>query len=401
MKAFAVALAGLLGLGAHPVVAGTSLAALADREVRSGAPGVVIRIDNGSGRTIEVARQASWTRADHRLSVDDQFRMASNTKVMVATLVMQLVAERRVRLDDPVARWLPGALADGRRITVRMLLNHTSGLPDYLVDVEEARFDTEVLRAVTGEQPRDYTPQQLLDIAARYPAKGAPGERFSYSDTNYIALGMILEQATGKSLPVLLRDRIVRPLGLRDTYFATDGRSRDGNRLARGYEPDGAHLAPLLEQFGAPAGTAFAGPTRHEHTDVTGLSPSWAWAAGAVVSTPRDFTRFLSALFSGRLLPAAQLAQMRVTVEDPAGDGSMRYGLGVMEYTNSCGTVWGHTGGIPGYGSQNYTDSTGRRTMTVVSTTQFGAKFPEVAVADQAVVDAAVCVMLDRPIPAT
>jgi D-alanyl-D-alanine carboxypeptidase len=118
-----------------------------------------------------------------------------------------------------------------------------------------------------------------------------------------------------------------------------------------------------------------------------------------MVATPEDWDRFLSALLSGRLLPPAQLDQMRATVEDPLSGGTLRYGLGLMRYTSPCGTVWGHTGGIPGFGSQNYTDDTGRRMVSVVTTTQFGAKSDEVMAADQKVVDAAVCTMLGRPIP--
>ncbi|WP_436533984.1 serine hydrolase domain-containing protein [Actinoplanes sp. HUAS TT8] len=389
----AVALAGLVGTPATAAPR-TSLAALADQDVAAGAPGVIVRLDDGRGRVTTVARQAPWTRADHRLTADDQFRMGSNTKTMVATLLLQLVAEQRIGLTDTVDKWLPGAVANGDTITVRMLLNHTSGLPDYSIEYDKQRYDPEVLPTITGQRRHTWTPGELLGVAAKYPVNFAPGARFSYSNTNYIALGMILERVTGDSLADLLRDRIFRPLGLTGTYLAADGRF--GDRLAHGYEPDAAHLAPLLEAFGAPAGTAFIGPNRHEHVDVTGISPSWAWAAGAIVSTPRDWERFLGALLSGRLLPAAQLAEMRSTVEDPAGSG--RYGLGLMEYTNSCGTVWGHTGGIPGYASQNYTDATGRRTVTVVTISQFGTKFPEVQAADQKLVDAAVCTMLGRPI---
>lgn len=191
--------------GHSPAGAAAALATLAQRDVDAGAPGVAIRIDDGRHRPVAIAKQATWTRADHRLSAEDQFRMGSNTKTMVATVVLQLVAERRLRLTDPVDKWLPGAVANGRTTTVRMLLNHTSGLPDY--------------------------------------------------------------------------------------------------------------------------------------------------------------------------------------------------GLGLMRYASPCGTVWGHTGGIPGFGSQNYADATGRKTVTVVTTTQFGAKFPEVRDADERVVDAAVCTMLGRPIP--
>ena len=137
-------------------------------------------------------------------------------------------------------RWLPGAVANGRTITVRMLLNHTSGLPDYISDLEAGRSDPDVLDAVTGKVQRDWTSRQLLAVAARYPVLFASGTRHSYSNTNYIALGLILERVTGDSVTHLLQSRILRPLGLRDVYLARDGRSRDGDRLAHGYEPDAA-----------------------------------------------------------------------------------------------------------------------------------------------------------------
>jgi D-alanyl-D-alanine carboxypeptidase len=396
------ALTGLLGSTAHAARPSTQdqLSVLAEREVQAGAPGVIITVDDGRGRPVTIARQAAWTRQDHRLSTDDEFRMGSNTKTMVATLVLQLVAQRRLSLTDTVGKWLPGLVANDDRITVRMLLNHTSGLPDYFAEYDKGRFDPDVLYSLTGQRPRAWTPRQLLAVAARYPVNFEPGTRYSYSNTNYIALGLILQRVTGDSLDHLLRDRIIRPLGLTHTYLATDGRSRDGDRLAHGYEPDAGHFGPLLAQFGAPADAAFVGPPRPENVDVTNLSPSWGWAAGAMVSTPGDWDRFLRALLSGRLLPAAQLAQMRTTVEDPTSAGAFRYGLGLMRYTNACGSVWGHTGGIPGYASQNYTDASGRRSVTVISTSQFGTKFQAVADAELKVVDAAVCTMLGAPIPA-
>jgi D-alanyl-D-alanine carboxypeptidase len=409
-----VALTGLLGVSANAAAADSSatptafpaatirqLTALADQDLAAGAPGVAIRIDDGRHRPVTIARQAAWTRPDHRLSADDQFRMGSNTKTMVATVALQLVAEGRLRLSDPVDEYLPGQVANGHAITVRMLLNHTSGLPDYFAELDKGWFDLDVLHAITGQLQHDWTPEELLAVAARHPVNFAPGDHYSYSNTNYVALGLILQKVTGDSVTHLLQRRILRPLGLTDTYLAPDGRSRDGTELAHGYEPDAEHIAPLLAQFGAPADTAFVGPVHDAHVDVTNLSPSWAWAAGAMVATPRDWDRFLSALLAGRLLPPAQLAEMRTTVEDPTSHGTLRYGLGLMRYTNPCGTVWGHTGGIPGYGSQNYTDASGRRTVTVVTTTQFGAKFADILVTDQRVADAAVCAMLGRPIPAS
>jgi D-alanyl-D-alanine carboxypeptidase len=367
------------------------LDALADQTVRAGAPGIAVRV-SGPGSSVDIARQAAWTRADHRLSADDQFRMASNTKTMVGTVALQLVAEHRLSLDDKVEKWLPGLVSNGGAITVRMLLNHTSGLPDYI-------YAPEALLSITGQVPRSWQPKELLALVAGEPPLAPPGASYSYSTTNYIAAGLILERAGRRSLPDLLTERIFRPLGLRDTYFATDGTSRDGDRLAHGYEPDREHVGPLLPP-GTPDSIFFVGPQRPGHVDVTNHDQSWLWAAGGVVSTPADWERFLKALLSGKLLPPAQLAQMRTTVEEPGSEGTARYGLGLEQYLSPCGPVWGHTGGDPGYGSQNYVDDSGRSAVTVVTTTLFGTHEPTLAAADHKMVDGAICAMLRKPIPA-
>ena len=369
------------------------LAALMQHDVEAGAPGVVVRVDDGSGRIVSLARQAAWSTAVHKLSANDEFRMGSNTKTMIAVLVLQLVAEHKLSLQDPVDKWLPGLVPNGRHITLKMLLNHTSGLYDYIADPG-------VLAHEIGADTSALTPQDLLAASAKYPPLFAPGAGYAYSNTDYVALGLVLQKATGQSVITLLRRRLIQPLGLRDTYFATSGASRDGDKLADGYEPDAADLAPLLPPF-VPAGTAFAGPARGDHVLVTSLDPDWAFTAGAIVSTPADEQRFLRALASGRLLPPAQLAEMRTAViENPGEPDSARYGLGFEEYFSPCGPVWGHTGGMPGYASENYTTADGTRSVTVVTTTLFGLHAPTLGAADQKVVDAAVCAMMDKPLPA-
>lgn len=245
------------------------------------------------------------------------------------------------------------------------------------------------------------TPARMLAVAAKRPALDQPGVRYSYSNTNYLALGLVLEKVTGTKVETQLRQRIFQPLGLRETYLATDAVSRDGERLADAYEPDAEHLAPLLPA-GTPEGTAFAGPARDGHVLTTSINPDWAWTAGAAVSTPQDWQRFLRALAAGRLLSAAQFAEMKKTVAETPGDArGARYGLGLEQYLSPCGPVWGHTGGIPGYSSENYTDESGTRAVTVVTTTLFGLHDAKAGAADQKVVDAAVCAMLGKPFPAT
>ncbi|MFD9903593.1 serine hydrolase domain-containing protein [Streptomyces sp. NPDC059063] len=289
-------------------------------------------------------------------------------------------------------KWLPGQVPNGSAITLRMLLNHTSGLADYTEDPA-------LLPSFLGKDQRPWTSAQLLAVGVRHDPLFPPGTRFSYSNTNYAAVGAVLEKATGESLADLVRDRIARPLGLKHTYYATDATWRGPH--ARGYEPDAAHMPP-----GVPAGARdYAGAHRADHVDVSDNNPSWGGAAGAMVSTADDWARFYTALMSGDLLPAAQLAQLRTTVpmdpEQPDGPGS---GLGIVTSPTPCGTVWAHEGGIPGYLSINVTDSTGRRTASVLVSTEAYSEYPdafpaEIAEADKTLKTAALCAMFDKPAP--
>ena len=366
---------------------------LVARDVQAGAPGVIVRVDDGSGQVIQIAEQAAWSRRDHILTAADRFRMGSNTKTMVATVVLQLVAEHRLALTDPVDTWLPGQLPGGRDITLRMLLNHTSGLFNYL-------DDPAVLKAFTGQDTRLWTPRQVLAAAMAHPPLFAPGTQYSYSNTNYLVLGLIAEKATGKRLADLVQQRIAAPLHLRDTYLVTGADRRDNPTQAHGYEPDAARLASLLPP-GTPAGTAFAGPRRPDgYVDTTNVNLSAEWAAGGMVSSAQDWARFDAALLSGRLLPPAELQQMETTVSEGPSTPN-RYGLGLERIVTPCGTVWGHVGQVPGYSSEDYADSTGRRTVSVFTSTIFGIAEPTTGAADQAVINGAVCTMLDKPIPAT
>ncbi|QEV57681.1 class A beta-lactamase-related serine hydrolase [Streptomyces spectabilis] len=367
------------------------LAQLARKVVAAGAPGVMVRVDDGRGKPVEVAEQAPWARSEHRLRLSDEFRMGSNTKTMMATLVLQLTAEGKLALTDPVDKWLPGQVPGGHAITLRMLLNHTSGLADYTEDPA-------LLPSILGKDQRRWTSERLLAVGVRHDPLFAPGAKWSYSNTNYAAVGAVLENATGNSLAELVRDRIARPLGLKHTYYAEDSTWRGPH--ARGYEPDATHMPP-----GVPTEFRdYAGVPRAGHVDVSANSPSWGGAAGAVVSTARDWDRFSTALMSGRLLPAAQLAQLRTTVpifpDRPKGPG---YGLGIETLTTECGTVWSHDGGIPGYLSTHLTDPTGKRTASVLISTEAFAEFPDafpaLATASRALQSATLCAMFGKPAP--
>ncbi|MFE9789733.1 serine hydrolase domain-containing protein [Nocardia salmonicida] len=261
-------------------------------------------------------------------------RIGSNTKSFVATVVMQLVAEGKVDLDGPVERYLPGVVQgsgnDGNRITVRQLLQHTSGLPDYLAGgdpdlraapgTQQIAPDPEVIRL------RHFSPAELVGIAMTMPPRYEPGARSVYTNTNYILLGMLIEQVTGRPAATEISTRIIEPLGLRDTYFPTAGDIGLRAPHPRGYQQiDGTRI------------------------DFTDFDPSWGDTAGAMIATGSDLNRFFLALLDGKLLPAAQLEQMRQTVPFDRMP-SAGYGLGLVEQTTSCGkkTV-AHGGSIPGF----------------------------------------------------
>jgi D-alanyl-D-alanine carboxypeptidase len=369
------------------------LRVIADEALAAGVPGVVVRVDDGRGPVVSFARQAAWNSSDHELRATDTFRMASNTKTVTAALVLQLVAEHRLRLDDTIEKWLPGAVPNGANITLRMLLDHTSGIADYA-------YTRTVLDLMTGNDTQRKTAEEMLALGASLPPVGAPGEKFSYSNAGYIALGLAMEKATGRGLADLVHQRIARPLGLRNTYLSTNAAPRRGTQpLAHGYEPDAAHLAPVVEPLGLPEGYGFIGPNDDQRVDVTALDPSWNGAAGGIVSTTSDWATFDTALMSGRIIPQRLLKEMFNA--GPTEWEGRKYGLGLEEYHSPCGTVWGHDGALPGYRSDNYTDKTGRRTVSVLSTTHFGLRTsPDAGAAETKLVDAAICTMLGKPVPA-
>jgi D-alanyl-D-alanine carboxypeptidase len=255
------------------------------------------------------------------------FRVASQTKVFVSTIVLQLVAEGRVRLDAPVGRYLPRLLPDGDEITVRQLLSHRSGLYDPQVEVYRT------LQDIYDRRLEHWTPRQVLTLSNAHGLLFPPGTAFSYSNTNYVVAGLLIERVTGTTIARQLERRIVRPLGLRHTWFPADTAALPPPRL-HGYMPLDDQ-PPLVD------------------ADITWFNPSFFWASGALVSNVDDLDRFYDALFDGRLLPARLLAEM--LAPNDTGVPGWSYGLGLEEYTLPCGAVAvGHTGALPGYNSGSF-----------------------------------------------
>ncbi|MFG2455751.1 serine hydrolase domain-containing protein [Streptomyces sp. NPDC048523] len=259
------------------------------------------------------------------VSADDRVRIGSITKVFVATVVLQLVAERRVALDAPVRHVLPGLLpARFAAVTLTHLLNHTSGLPDH-VGIPDPHTAEEVFR----HRFDHWTPREWVATATHGPLKFAPGTRQEYRGINYVLAALIIERLTGRSYGEAVAARILRPLGLARTVVPGDD-PRIHGRHVHGYL------------------TMADGSLR----DITTYDQSSSRGEGDMISTTRDLDRMLSALFSGELLPPELLRLMFTLPPDEVRmlDGSpARYSTGLQQATVNGVTLWGKTGETYGY----------------------------------------------------
>ncbi|MFE2970639.1 serine hydrolase domain-containing protein [Streptomyces sp. NPDC059340] len=303
-----------------------------------GVPAALASVEDRVGHTRTYTAGVGDLATGTKVPRDGQVRIGSNTKTFTAVVVLQLVAEGKIGLDAPVDTYLPGLVRgdgiDGRRITLRQLLGQTSGLPNY--------------SKYLSDDIRYYDPRELLDLALQHKADFAPGTKWAYSNTNYLVAGLTVQKVTGRPLAEEIDRRVIKRIGLRHTYFPAPGEVTIRERHPKGYYQDSAG-APLV--------------------DATEWDPSWAWAAGQMVSTNSDLNRFFTALLAGRLLPKAQLDQMRTTVPAsypfPAG---ARYGLGLVSTPLSCGGVyWGHGGSMTGYETRGGATEDGRAANVAVT----------------------------------
>ncbi|MGW2023491.1 serine hydrolase domain-containing protein [Streptomyces decoyicus] len=358
----AMAIAPASGAGADRIALQQAL----DATVAAGVPGAVAEVRDGRG----VWRGSSGTAdlgSGRSAHVGDRFRAGSVTKSFVATVVLQLVAEGQVGIDDDIERQLPGVVPHGEHITVRQLLDHTSGLANY-TDVLLKKPDP-----LRGAQKATYTPRQLIALVADMQNRPAPGTIWEYSNTNYVALGLLVEHVTGQSLGDEIDHRIVQPLHLKGTSFPTTP------RLA------GAQLHGYEWLDGRGPGAAL--------TDLTEFSPAAYWAAGALISTTHDLNTFYKALLDGRLLPPRLMKEMRDMHPMNPERPKRFYGLGLESNGNTCpsdGPVVGHTGEVVGYQTFSFTSADGERQVTLSVNT--GLTMPdEAATAVVKVLSTALC----------
>ncbi|MFF0296828.1 serine hydrolase domain-containing protein [Kitasatospora sp. NPDC004614] len=335
--------------------------------VRAGATGAVAEVrDHGRAVWRGTSGVADLT-TQQPAPVDGEFRAGSVTKTFVATVVLQLSAERRVGLDDPIERYLPGMIPNGANITVRQVLNHTAGLFDFLEDPKFAYESDDALRQLLAvDRWKTLAPRDLIAIGVSHPPYFPPGQGWHYSNTDYLVLGELVRQVTGNDWRTEVNHRVLQPLGLRHTFLPGTSTTVPGPH-SHGY-------------LALPDGPA----------DITELNPSMAGAAGEIISTTDDLARFNAALLGGRLLAPAQLAEMTTTVaadEQPP----TRYGLGLMQLRTSCGEVWGHPGGIHGYVTYVFGDRSGTRQIAISANPYDPQKGAELTPAVLSLIDLTFC----------
>ncbi|KZB82982.1 serine hydrolase domain-containing protein [Amycolatopsis regifaucium] len=340
----------------------TTLQRDADALVVGGSPGVLVELATADGG-VKVRSGHGDLRTRTPMPWNGHFRIASFSKTFLAATMLQLVGEGRLSLADKVDRWLPGVVSgngnDGRAITVRQLLQHTSGLHDYMAELDiftekgflRHRFDrlsaADAVKLAVGKAP-DF----------------APGTSWGYSNTNYVLAGLVTEKVTGRSWQKEVTERIIRPLGLRETSFPYTSPFLPAPSM-RGY-------ARFVVEGSNP-------PRLGRQVDVTLMNPAMGGGAdGSLNSTTEDGNKFLRALMSGKVLEPALLAEMKKTVPAP---GLGAYGLGLVRTAGSCGDYWSHHGALPGFLTGNGVTEDGRRSVMVSlnSSTPYnpGAEPPE------------------------
>ncbi|MET7571001.1 serine hydrolase domain-containing protein [Streptomyces sp. NPDC005492] len=307
-----------------------------------GPPGVIVVLRDGDRQRVLTAGTADIT-TGRPLEPRDHTRTASTSKAFSGAVALSLVRQHRLDLDDTIGARLPQLPRAWRSVTLRQLLQHTSGLPDYS---QSPQFRS----LIAADPRRHFDSRHLLDFVAGEPLGFAPGSQYRYSNSDNIAVALMAEAATGRLYEDLLRREVYRPLGLRDTS------------LPQGYEMPEPYMH----------GYAFGGPNGPEDVSEA-ISMSGVWASGGITSSPRDLATFIGAYAAGALTSRAAVKEQRHWIpgaSEPAGPGRNSAGLALFRYATRCGVVLGHTGNTLGYTQLIAATPDGRRALTFSLTTQ-------------------------------
>jgi D-alanyl-D-alanine carboxypeptidase len=287
---------------------------------QAGSPGAVIGLWTPQGDWVWATGKSDLA-TQSLISAPDRYRIGSMTMMFTGTVVLQLAEEKKLSLGDALDKYQAG-VPGASRITLKMLLNHTSGIFDYTATPK-------FVKAFRANPLRTWTPKELVRLAAASPPYFAPGKGWQFSNTNYVLLGMIVEQVTGHSLAAEMNSRVLRKLRLKSSYLAAG--------------PDIA--PPFFNGYWDPQGDGHL-------QSITRQDMSWAWAAGAVVSNLYDMKPAVEALAKGTLLDDSMQEQRLTVVRTPQKQYRLplQYGLGISKV----GKLVGLYGSVPGYGSAAY-----------------------------------------------
>lgn len=337
-----------------------------------GPPGVIAIVERGKHLSVHRFGVANL-RTGAPMRIDDHMRIASVAKAFSGAAALSLVSKGVLSLDDTIGKWLPHLPKSWHAVTLRELLNHTSGLPDFSKD---AGFQ----KAVSAHPKKAPPPRKLLSYVEDKPLNFKPGTRYEYSNSDNIAVGLMVQAATKDTYEDQLKKQVLRVLGLHRTSLPSG--SKLSKPFIHGYSND---------------------PSQHPPEDLSKiLAAGWAWAAGGIVSTPADLNRFIRSYVGGRLFDSQTQAQQRRVVKggssEPPGPGKNSAGLAIFRYETKCGTVWGHTGNTPGYTQFAAASADGRRSATVSINEQIsvGQGAPGVLEALRRAEEHAVCAALAR-----
>jgi D-alanyl-D-alanine carboxypeptidase len=323
--------------GAEPAYAAKVTAGVEKAMKDNVIPGAVVLISSpDQGEWTGTFGTGTWA-AQVPLTVDDHFRIGSNTKTMTSTVILQLVQEGKLALDDPISKYIPN-VPGGDTVTIANLSEMRSGLYSY-------SFDTGFNNTLDQYPQKAWAPKELLDIAFSHPVNSPPGGDFDYSNTNIILLGLVIEKLTGMTASEAFQERIFTPLGLKNTLLPEAPDSEIPSPHAQGYS-FGSNTSTIQtyalspeDQQRALAGTLLP-------SNETMANPSWGWTAGGAISTVEDMKTYVEALVDGGLLDARtqQVRMDSITPTNPA-EPSAGYGLGIAKFDQ----LYGHDGQIPGY----------------------------------------------------
>jgi D-alanyl-D-alanine carboxypeptidase len=311
-----------------------------------GLVGLALRVERDGEVLFDGAAGLASREADTPLTPSDQFRIYSVTKTFTAVLILQLVDDGVLSLDDPVTDWLDdpvvARIPNIDQVTLRQLLTHTSGIYDYFD--EDSPFWQDAYLGEDADWSRVWTPMELVAYAdgARHEPYFAPGEGVHYSNTGYILLGLVVEEASGQSFGERLQQQILDPLGLADTVFAADEGVPAGT--VDGYQMIGGELV-----------------------NVSATHLSAQWAEGGLVSTTRDLARFADALFGGELVTAASLKEMLTFA--PSERPGIAWGMGIARMQTPGGEVIGMGGSGPGFAARMFRQPDTELTLVLLTNT--------------------------------